>query len=200
MAVVGLGYVGLPLAIACSESGFSVLGLDVDASKAEHLLAGRSYIKYMPYEIIERLVSSERFDASTDFARVSEVDAILLCVPTPLTKNQVPDMSFIVATAESIAPHLRKGQLVALESTTYPGTTTEVLRPILERGGLRSGESIYVAYSPEREDPGNASFSMATIPKVVGGDGTEASERRRTCMGRSRPVSCRFLQRRRPKS
>ncbi len=177
VAVIGLGYVGLPLAMACVESGFKVLGLDIDASKAEQLLAGKSYFKHIPDESVGRLIASGRFDASTDFAKLSETDAILLCVPTPLTKNQVPDMSFIISTADSIAPYLQKGQLVALESTTYPGTTTEVLRPILEKGGLRSGEDIFVAYSPEREDPGNISFSTSTIPKVVGGDGLEASER-----------------------
>ena len=177
VAVIGLGYVGLPLVIAIWEREFKLLGLDLDSAKTDQLLSGASYIQQIPDERIGELISSGRFEASTDYSKLTGADAILLCVPTPLTKNQVPDMSFIVSTAESIAPHLRNGHLVVLESTTYPGTTVEVLRPILEKGGLRSGKDFFLAYSPEREDPGNDTFSTSSIPKVVGGDGAEALER-----------------------
>jgi UDP-N-acetyl-D-glucosamine dehydrogenase len=174
IGVIGLGYVGLPLACAVARKGFAVLGFDIDASKVEQINAGRSYISHIDGGEISDLQRTGRFAATGDFSRIAEVDAIILCVPTPLTRQRDPDLSFVVRTTESIAPHLRAGQLVVLESTTYPGTSRDVLRPILERGGLRSGHDFFLAYSPEREDPGNAEFSTAAIPKVVGGDGADA--------------------------
>jgi UDP-N-acetyl-D-glucosamine dehydrogenase len=174
VGIIGLGYVGLPLAQAISGRGFKVLGFDVDDAKVEALNSGRSYIKHIPAAAIAQLVGAGRFEASADFARLAEADAILICVPTPLSRHREPDLSFVVRTTEAIARHLRPGQLVVLESTSYPGTTTEVMRPILEAGGLRSGRDFFLAYSPEREDPGNPDFSTARIPKVVGGDGPEA--------------------------
>ena len=174
VGIIGLGYVGLPLLKAVVEAGFSGLGLDVDPAKVEALRAGRSYIRHIPDEQIARLRDSERFEATTDLARIAEPDAILICVPTPLTRHREPDLGFVVRTAEAIAPHLREGQLVVLESTTYPGTTAEVMKPILESSGLRSGIELFLAYSPEREDPGNIDFATTAIPKVVGGDGPEA--------------------------
>ena len=169
VGVVGLGYVGLPLIFAFSEQGFPTLGLDIDLAKVDSLLAGRSYIKHIPDATIQRLCASGRFDATTDFARAAEADVLLLCVPTPLTPQREPDMTYVVSTTESIAPYLRKGHLIVLESTTYPGTTRDLMLPILERGGLKEGVDFLLAYSPEREDPGNASFSTTKIPKVVGG-------------------------------
>lgn len=174
IGVVGLGYVGLPLACTAARNGFSVLGFDVDGVKVRQLENGQSYIRHIASEEISYLRDQERFAATTDFSRIAEVDAILLCVPTPLTKQREPDLQFIVRTGEDIARFLRRGQLVVLESTTYPGTTRDVLRPILERSGLRCGHDFYLAYSPEREDPGNPRYSTATIPKVVGGDGGDA--------------------------
>ena len=174
VGVMGLGYVGLPLVGAIAGSGFRVVGFDVDAEKVERLNAGRSYIRHIPDAMIAALVRERGFRALTEFAALAQVDAVLICVPTPLTRHREPDLSYIVGTCEAIAPHLRRGQLVVLESTTYPGTTSEVMRPILERSGLRSGEDFFLAYSPEREDPGNAQYSTTRIPKVVGGDGPEA--------------------------
>jgi UDP-N-acetyl-D-glucosamine dehydrogenase len=174
VGVVGLGYVGLPLVRAAAERGFAVLGFDIDPAKVEALNAGRSYIRHIPSATVADLVERRRFEATADFARTAAADVLLLCVPTPLTRHREPDLGHVVSTAEAIAPHLRRGQLVVLESTTYPGTTREVLAPILERGGLRSGRDVFLAYSPEREDPGSASFTTASIPKVVGGDGAEA--------------------------
>jgi UDP-N-acetyl-D-glucosamine dehydrogenase len=174
VGVIGLGYVGLPLLEAVVEAGFRGLGLDVDPVKVEALQAGRSYIGHIPDAQIASLRATARFEATTDLARIAGLDAILICVPTPLTRHREPDLGFVVRTAESIAPHLRPGQLVVLESTTYPGTTAEVVKPILERSGLRSGTDLFLAYSPEREDPGNLDFGTTTIPKVVGGDGPEA--------------------------
>jgi UDP-N-acetyl-D-glucosamine dehydrogenase len=174
IGVIGLGYVGLPLVGAIAASGFKVLGFDIDAEKVAALNAGRSYIRHIPDAMIAALVNERRFRAVTDFAQFATVDAVLICVPTPLTRYREPDLSYIVQTTEMIAPHLRRDQLVVLESTTYPGTTREVMLPILERGGLKSGTDFFLAYSPEREDPGNAEFSTRKIPKVVGGDGPEA--------------------------
>ena len=174
IGVIGLGYVGLPLVGAIAASGFSVLGFDIDAEKVAQLNAGRSYIHHIPDATIAALVEKRCFRAVSDFARLAEVDAVLICVPTPLTRHREPDLSYIVGTTEAIAPHLRRGQLVVLESTTYPGTTREVMRPILERGGLKSGRDFFLAYSPEREDPGNTQFSTTKVPKVVGGDGADA--------------------------
>ncbi len=168
IGVIGLGYVGLPLLYCFIEKGFRAIGFDIDKSKVDSLGKGKSYIKHISSERIQRGVSSGRLGVTTDFSRLKECDAILIAVPTPLNKNREPDMSFIVLTCEAIAPHLRKGQLVVLESTTYPGTTEEVMVPILERGGLKVDKDFYVAFSPEREDPNNPNFTTETIPKIVG--------------------------------
>ncbi len=169
IGVIGLGYVGLPLMFAFNDKGFRTLGFDIDPKKTEALRAGRSYIKHLPDSLVAGLNASGRSDATTDFRRIPEADALLLCVPTPLTPQREPDTSYVSSTAEAIAPYLRRGQLVVLESTTYPGTTRELVLPILEAGGMKEGEDFYLAYSPEREDPGNTSFSTGKIPKVVGG-------------------------------
>jgi UDP-N-acetyl-D-glucosamine dehydrogenase len=170
ICVVGLGYVGLPLSLQFARSGGTVIGLDVDAAKVEALNRGQSYIKHIASDAISAAVDAGRFTASTQFSRVSEVEAIIICVPTPLNKNREPDISYIVETGRAIAPHLRRGALVVLESTTYPGTTDEDLRAVLEQGsGMKAGTDFHLAFSPEREDPGNPSSVVATIPKVVGG-------------------------------
>ncbi|WP_395709542.1 nucleotide sugar dehydrogenase [Reyranella sp.] len=174
IGVIGLGYVGLPLGCTMGRKRFNVLGFDIDPAKVEQINTGRSYLSHIDAQEIAGLRGSGHLTATTDFRRLAECDAIILCVPTPLTRQREPDLTFVIRTAESILSHLRRGQLVVLESTTYPGTTRDVMRPILERGGLKSGRDFFLAYSPEREDPGNASFSTATIPKVVGGDGPEA--------------------------
>jgi UDP-N-acetyl-D-glucosamine dehydrogenase len=174
IGVVGLGYVGLPLAEAFAREEFSVTGFDIDEAKVRLLNEGKTYIRHIPDARIAAIVDSGKFSASTDFSDAADMDAILICVPTPLTRFREPDLKFIISTGEAIAPHLRAGQLVVLESTTWPGTTTEVLKPILEAGGLRSGDDFYLAYSPEREDPGNPDYGATTIPKVVGGDGEAA--------------------------
>jgi UDP-N-acetyl-D-glucosamine dehydrogenase len=170
VGVIGLGYVGLPLVRATVEAGFRVLGLDIDAEKVAQLNAGRSYIRHISSEMIAAVREGGRFEATDDFSLVREVDVLLACVPTPLTRHREPDLSFVVGTAEAIAPYLRPGQLFVLESTTYPGTTEEVVKPIL----ARSGVEVFIAYSPEREDPGNIDFGTSAIPKVVGGDGEDA--------------------------
>ena len=170
VGVIGLGYVGLPLCLAFARNGTRALGVDVDSAKVVHLAGGNSYIKHVAATDIQAALAAETFAATSDFSRLRDVDAILICVPTPLTTNRVPDLSYVEATAQSIAPHLRTGQLVVLESTTYPGTTEDVVRPILERGsGLVAGTDFYLAFSPEREDPGNAKCKLSEIPKVVGG-------------------------------
>jgi UDP-N-acetyl-D-glucosamine dehydrogenase len=174
IGIIGLGYVGLPLACLFAEKGFSVTGFDIDPKKIAVLTAGRSYIKHIPASRIRPLVKTGKLGSSDDFALLKRMDAIIICVPTPLTKFREPDLRFIVKTGEEVARHLRKGQIVVLESSTYPGTTTEVLKPILERGGLKSGRDFQLAYSPEREDPGNETYGTAAIPKVVGGDGAKA--------------------------
>ncbi|MBI3272103.1 MAG: nucleotide sugar dehydrogenase [Planctomycetes bacterium] len=170
VGIIGLGYVGLPLARVFCDGGFRVLGFDIDPSKVQALAEGRSYIKHIPSAKVAELVLERKvFSATTDFARLREVDAIIICVPTPLNRWREPDLSYIENTGRSIAPHLRAGQLVILESTTYPGTTDEILKPILEAGGLVAGKDFLLAFSPEREDPGNPNFSTDRIPKVVGG-------------------------------
>lgn len=174
VGIAGLGYVGLPLAEAFALAGFSVTGFDIDGAKARLLNEGKTYIRHIPDARIAAIVDSGKFRASTDFSDVAGMDAILICVPTPLTRFREPDLQFVISTGEAIAPHLRAGQLIALESTTWPGTTTEVLKPILEAGGLVSGGDFFLAYSPEREDPGNPDYGATTIPKVVGGDGEAA--------------------------
>jgi UDP-N-acetyl-D-glucosamine dehydrogenase len=174
VAIIGLGYVGLPLAKALIEAGFKVIGLDIDPEKIASLRAGRTYIRHFPADVLSRAMGEARFHPTTEFSDLTEADAILICVPTPLTSHREPDLTFIETTAQAIMPKLRKGQLIVLESTTYPGTTRDVLRPILEKSGLSSGTDFFIAYSPEREDPGNIEFSTTTIPKVVGGDGPDA--------------------------
>jgi len=168
--VVGLGYVGLPLAVEMAGAGREVIGFDVVADKVAEVNAGRSYIGDVPSDALEPLVAGGRLVATTDFSRAAACDAIAICVPTPLDAMKEPDVSYMVAAAEQIAPHLREGVLVTLESTTYPGTTEEVLKPILESGsGLVVGESMHLAFSPERVDPGNERFATKNTPKVVGG-------------------------------
>ncbi len=174
LGIIGLGYVGLPLLRTAAERGFSALGFDIDRAKVELLNAGGSYLGHISADSIAAVRRSGHLAATADFSRLGEVDAIILCVPTPLTRQREPDLSFIVSTTETVARHLRRGQLIVLESTTYPGTTREIMQPILERSGLRSARDFFLAYSPERADPGNADFATGDIPKVVGGDGPEA--------------------------
>ncbi len=168
VGIIGMGYVGLPLAKVFSEKGFRVTGFDIDTTKVQHLNAGRSYIKHVDADKVQSMRKAG-FEATADYTRLREVDAIIICVPTPLTRWREPDMSYIIKTGESIMPNLQTGQLIVLESTTYPGTTVEVLQPILERSGLKAGADFHLAFSPEREDPGNPNFSTERIPKVVGG-------------------------------
>jgi UDP-N-acetyl-D-glucosamine dehydrogenase len=169
VAVVGLGYVGLPLAETFASGGYSVLGFDIDPEKVAKLKQGESYIGHISSKRVAELAASGRFDATVDPRRFAEADAIIICVPTPLTDAREPDLSYIESTGESIRPHLRPAQLVVLESTTYPGTTTDLLQPLLQKSGLRAGRDFFLAYSPEREDPGNREFATRNIPKVVGG-------------------------------
>jgi UDP-N-acetyl-D-glucosamine dehydrogenase len=176
IGIIGLGYVGLPLACVFAEKGFAVTGFDIDAAKTEKLAAGRSYIRHIPGRRIAPLVEAGRLTASSDFAGLKGMDAIIICVPTPLSRQREPDLSYVAQTAQSIGRHLKRGQLVVLESSTYPGTTVEVVKPELEARGLKSGRDFFLAYSPEREDPGNEQFGTAAIPKVVGGDGLVARD------------------------
>ena len=175
VGVIGLGYVGLPLAMAMSGGGFPTLGFDIDPAKIDTLNSGVSYIEAVPDAVLSGAVERARFRATGDFAELANCEIIIICVPTPLTRHREPDLSFIEATSHAIAGCLRPGQLIVLESTTYPGTTDGVVRPILEATGLRSGRDFFLGFSPEREDPGNRSFAVATIPKVVAGDGDDAS-------------------------
>lgn len=168
IGIVGLGYVGLPLVLRFCEEGFRVLGFDVDATKVASLSRGESYIEHIPSAALGGIVGRQ-FEPTTDLGRIGEADAIILCLPTPLSRQREPDLSFVINTMEAIAPRLRAGQVLSLESTTYPGTTDEELRPRIERGGLKVGKDIFLVYSPEREDPGNPDFSTRSIPKVVGG-------------------------------
>ncbi|MFC1690034.1 nucleotide sugar dehydrogenase [Pseudomonadota bacterium] len=168
IGIIGLGYVGLPLAIRYAQVGYTVLGFDIDPLKAEKIAAGNTYFKHIPDEHVQQAVDSG-FSATTDFSRVGEADALIICVPTPLKEHREPDISFVTSTMGTIAPHLRPGQVVSLESTTYPGTTEEELRPRIEQVGFEIGVNCFLVYSPEREDPGNAEFSTRTIPKVVSG-------------------------------
>ncbi|MBV9517184.1 MAG: nucleotide sugar dehydrogenase [Hyphomicrobiales bacterium] len=174
LGIIGLGYVGMPLALISAKAGFNVLGFDTNAPRVAQINRGESFLSHIPSEMMLDAVRTGRLQATSDFARLSEPDAILICVPTPLTKQREPNLSYVVDTARAIAAKLRPGQLVVLESTTYPGTTIEVLKPILETTGLKSGSDFLLAFSPEREDPGNPDFRTAAIPKVVGGDGEEA--------------------------
>jgi len=170
IAIIGLGYVGLPLSIQFAQSGVTVLGIDIDARKVESLNDGQSYIRHIESAVIAELGQTGKFSASTDFSRVSEAEALMICVPTPLNKNREPDISYVLETGRSIAPHLARGALVVLESTTYPGTTDEELRLVLEEGsGWKAGLDFHLAFSPEREDPGNDKSKVKSVPKVVGG-------------------------------
>jgi UDP-N-acetyl-D-glucosamine dehydrogenase len=173
--IIGLGYVGLPLAMATARGGFATTGFDIDPEKVATLSGGRSYIEAVPSVALQDELASGRFRATADFAELTECDVIIICVPTPLTRHREPDLSFIRNTTNLIAKNLRPGQLVVLESTTYPGTTDEVVKAILEDSGLKAGTDFFVGFSPEREDPGNRNFDVATIPKVVAGDGPEAA-------------------------
>lgn len=168
IGIVGLGYVGLPLMLRYNAIGFRVLGIDIDASKVAKLNAGKSYIEHIACEHVAKARDSG-FEATTDFRRAAECDALILCVPTPLNKYREPDMSFVINTTDAIKPYLRAGQVVSLESTTYPGTTEEELLPRVQESGLTVGRDIFLVYSPEREDPGNPNFETRTIPKVIGG-------------------------------
>ncbi|WP_197521062.1 nucleotide sugar dehydrogenase [Bradyrhizobium icense] len=176
IGVIGLGYVGLPLTLAIARAGSRVLGFDVDPSKAKLLETGKSYIKHIPSEDIELANQSGLFAATTDFSRLASVDVVIICVPTPLSSHFEPDLSFVKSTGHQIAAHLRPGQLIVLESTSFPGTTKDILLPILETSDLRCGTDFFLAFSPEREDPGNPNFSTAQIPKIVGGEGTDAQK------------------------
>jgi UDP-N-acetyl-D-glucosamine dehydrogenase len=168
IGILGLGYVGLPLMVRYTEVGYKVLGIDIDASKVDKLMQGRSYIEHIPAKTIQQAVD-KGFEATTDFSRASEADALILCVPTPLNRHREPELRFVTETMEAIVPYLRKGQVVSLESTTYPGTTEEELLPRMETGDLKVGEDVFLVYSPEREDPANPDYVTRTIPKVVGG-------------------------------
>jgi len=169
VGVIGLGYVGLPLAIHFGKSGFSVVGFDLDSVKIEKLLKGESYIKHVSIDPVTEMIEAGSFDVTSDFDRLKDVDCILICVPTPLTDKMEPDLTYLVETTETIARHFRAGQLIVLESTTYPGTTEEMVLPRLEKEGMTVGSDFFLAYSPEREDPGNENFSASNTPKVVGG-------------------------------
>jgi UDP-N-acetyl-D-glucosamine dehydrogenase len=177
VGIMGLGYVGLPLAATFAEGGFTVIGFDIAPHKIDELRMGRSYIRHIPAERLRKIARSEPFRRggptgfypSTDHGLLGECDAILICVPTPLTEHREPDLSYVVGTTKAIAVHLRPNQLVVLESTTYPGTTDEVVREILEAGGLRAGRDFYLAFSPEREDPNNVQYHTKSIPKLIGG-------------------------------
>jgi UDP-N-acetyl-D-glucosamine dehydrogenase len=176
IGIIGLGYVGLPLMLRFAEAGYKVLGFDIDPDKITKLTAGQSYIKHIPSELIAAAVHAGLFAGTSDFTRAREVDAIIICVPTPLNKFREPDLSYVLNSTDSIVPYLRPGQIISLESTTYPGTTDEELLPRTESRGLKVGKDIFLVFSPEREDPGNERFSTRTIPKVCGGVTTACLE------------------------
>jgi UDP-N-acetyl-D-glucosamine dehydrogenase len=169
IGIIGLGYVGLPLMLRFAEVGYHVLGLDVDQEKIDKLHHGKSYIKHIPSDAIASAVDAGLFEGTTDFSRAGEADALIICVPTPLNKHREPDLSFVLKSVDAVVPYLRPGQIVSLESTTYPGTTDEELLPRVESNGLKVGKDIFLVFSPEREDPGNPRFTTRTIPKVCGG-------------------------------
>ena len=169
IGILGLGYVGLPLAREFANAGIKVLGFDIDEKKVKVLNTGKSIIKNVPHAEVRNMINSKKFTATTQFSRIKDVDAMLICVPTPLTENREPEMKYVINSCRTIAKFLQRDQLISLESTTYPGTTRELMAPILETSGLKVGKDFYLAYSPEREDPGNKNFSTRTIPKVVGG-------------------------------
>lgn len=186
ISIVGLGYVGLPLSLQFARSNVTVLGLDIDRSKIDLLNAGRSFIKHISNEAVAEQRKAGRFEASTDFSRIKEVEAVVICVPTPLNKNREPDISYVINTGKSIAPHLTRGTLVVLESTTYPGTTDEDLKEVLEEGsGLKAGVDFHLAFSPEREDPGNPQSVVKSIPKVIGGYTPACLERTKLLYGKA---------------
>jgi len=191
LSIIGLGYVGLPLGLQFAKSGCRVLGLDIDPAKITEIEAGRSYIRHIPAEDVAEQVKAGRFTASSDFSLVKQAEAVVICVPTPLNKNREPDISYILKTGEAIAPHLKtesggRKKLVVLESTTYPGTTDEDLREVLEKGsGLKAGKDFHLAFSPEREDPGNPQSKVAEIPKVVGGLTAACLERAKELYGKA---------------
>ena len=183
VGVVGLGYVGLPLAVEFARSGLTTVGIDLDSQKVAAIQRGDSYIPDVPGADVRELVAARRLSATTDFSVVGTLDTVNICVPTPLRKTKDPDMSYIVSAVEAIAAHLRPGTLVILESTTYPGTTEEVVQPLLERDGLKAGQSFFLAFSPERVDPGNGTFTTRNVPKVVGGTTPACSELARMLYG-----------------
>jgi UDP-N-acetyl-D-glucosamine dehydrogenase len=176
IGIIGLGYVGLPLVLRFGEEGFKVIGFDVDSTKVSKLNAGESYIRHIDGGRLQSLVTAKAFEATSDFARLSEADCIIICVPTPLTEKKDPDLQYIEKTASALVKTLRKGQLISLESTTYPGTTDEILLELFKGTGLEVGKDYFLVFSPEREDPGNAKFSTRTIPKIVGGTTPECLE------------------------
>ncbi len=186
VAIVGLGYVGLPLAMQFARANVRVVGLDVDVAKVELINRGQSYIKHIEPGAIEEVLKEERLRASTDFTQIKAVEAVIICVPTPLNKNREPDISFVLETGRTIAPHLSKGALVVLESTSYPGTTDEELRVVLEEGsGMKAGSDFHLAFSPEREDPANEQSKVKLIPKVVGGYTPTCLDRAMTLYGKA---------------
>jgi UDP-N-acetyl-D-glucosamine dehydrogenase len=194
VGVVGLGYVGLPLVLEFSKAGFSVVGLDIDDTKVNRLNRGESYIKHIPSQLLGELLARESHEFTTDFSKISKVDCILICVPTPLDRYRSPDMTYVVSTAQQISPYMKKGQMVVLESTTYPGTTWGILATELEaNSSLKAGEDFYLAYSPEREDPNNPNYTTATIPKVIGADSKKeleaADELYKSIVSKTVPVS-----------
>src|SRR5207248_2401356 len=167
--VIGLGYVGLPLGLTLSEAGFNVTGIDIDTNRVDAIVAGRSYITDVSDSELQKPARENTFRATTDLSEIRNLDAVSICVPTPLRKTKDPDMSYVISAADAIAKELRPGQLIILESTTYPGTTEELILPALEARGLKVGRDFFLAYSPERVDPGNPDFSTRSIPKVIGG-------------------------------
>jgi UDP-N-acetyl-D-glucosamine dehydrogenase len=169
IGIIGLGYVGMPFALAAWTAGFRVIGFDIDREKVDAINGGKSYLKHIPSTEVATAVQAGRLRATAKISDLSQADAIVICVPTPLTAHREPDLTYVEGTAQAIASHLRSGQLIVLESTTWPGTTIEVIKPILEQNGLKSGRDFYLAFSPEREDPGNKQYGLAQIPKVVGG-------------------------------
>tara|TARA_B100000212_G_scaffold43244_1_gene27899 strand:+ start:3659 stop:4975 length:1317 start_codon:yes stop_codon:yes gene_type:complete len=176
IGIIGLGYVGLPLSLTFSEKGLDVYGFDIDKTKIDSIMNGLSYIQHIENNRIKNAVASNKFNPTTNFKEISEVDVIIICVPTPLDIHREPDLSYIISTLDCIKPHLKEGQLLSLESTTYPGTTDEIIKPIIEEKGLTIGQDFFLIYSPEREDPGNKKYNTSNIPKIVGGITKECTE------------------------
>jgi UDP-N-acetyl-D-glucosamine dehydrogenase len=176
IGIIGLGYVGLPLAVNFAKNGFPVYGIDVDKNRVNKVNKGSSYILDISSEELKRVIKSGSFSATNDFSRIKDLDAIIICVPTPLYKTKEPDVSFIIAAVENIKKHMKRGQIIVLESTTYPGTTDEVMLPILERGGLKEGKDFYLAFSPERVDPSNPKYDTKNTPKIIGGISAHSTE------------------------